>query len=305
LAAPDLRTGSEAPARRAHAIAVLQVGAGAVLISFSAVFVKLARVSASTAAFYRVLCGGVVLVVLAFCLGGTFWRGRRRFALALLCGAAFAADLALWHRSIHLVGPGLSSVLANLQVFFLAGFGVLVLREKLPWQLALAIPLAVFGLYFIVGREWAEFGAGYKRGIIYGVGTAVCYAAYILTLRRLQTGAGRADQVAALAVVSLMAAGFLGWTVAAEGGTLAVPDSRNVAVLVAYGVCSQVLGWVLISGGLPRITAAQAGLILLMQPTLAFTWDILFFGRPTTALDALGAALVLAGIYLGSARNKR
>jgi len=41
------------------------------------------------------------------------------------------------------------------------------------------------------------------------------------------------------------------------------------------------------------------GLILLLQPALAFVWDILFFGRPTRAVELVGAAITLGAIYLG------
>jgi drug/metabolite transporter (DMT)-like permease len=48
-----------------------------------------------------------------------------------------------------------------------------------------------------------------------------------------------------------------------------------------------------------------AGLALLLQPALAFGWDILFFDRPTTMLEYVGAAVVLAAIYLGSTGSKK
>jgi drug/metabolite transporter (DMT)-like permease len=51
------------------------------------------------------------------------------------------------------------------------------------------------------------------------------------------------------------------------------------------------------------VEASRAGLLLLLQPALTFVWDVLFFGRPTTAPEALGAALAIGAIYMGSARR--
>jgi drug/metabolite transporter (DMT)-like permease len=79
-----------------------------------------------------------------------------------------------------------------------------------------------------------------------------------------------------------------------------VPDVRSWAVLVAYGVVSQVLGWIFIYRGLLSVEASRAGLILLLQPSLAFIWDILFFARPAGWTDAVGAILALGAIYLGT-----
>ncbi|HKI95062.1 MAG TPA: EamA family transporter, partial [Gemmatimonadales bacterium] len=118
-----------------------QVLAGAVLISFAAVFVKLTTVPAVISAFYRVGIGGVILLALALLKRERLWMGPRPALLALAAGVFFALDLAFWHRSIAYVGPGLATILANFQVFILAGFGVLVLHERGSWRLVAAVPL--------------------------------------------------------------------------------------------------------------------------------------------------------------------
>ncbi|NIM98112.1 MAG: EamA family transporter, partial [candidate division Zixibacteria bacterium] len=114
-------------------VALLVVGAS--LISFSAVFVKLAEVGPTIAGFYRFLFGGLILSAIVLLRGNELWKGFRPFLTAAVCGLFLALDTTLWHRSIHAVGPGLATILANFQVFFLAGFGVLVLRERLTWRL--------------------------------------------------------------------------------------------------------------------------------------------------------------------------
>jgi drug/metabolite transporter (DMT)-like permease len=44
-------------------------------------------------------------------------------------------------------------------------------------------------------------------------------------------------------------------------------------------------------------------LLLLLQPTLTFIWDMIFFGRPTTVIEGAGAMLALGAIHLGSKRK--
>ena len=44
---------------------------------------------------------------------------------------------------------------------------------------------------------------------------------------------------------------------------------------------------------------SRVGLILLLQPLLAFVWDVLFFSRSITLVELTGAILTLFGIYLG------
>jgi drug/metabolite transporter (DMT)-like permease len=231
--------------------------------------------------------------------------GFSRGALLALVGAGlfFALDLWAWHRSIWFVGPGLSTLLANFQVFVLALAGIVLFRERLRKELVIAIPMAIAGLTLIVGFDWNRLGSEYRWGVFYGLLTAVAYAAYILSLRRARVGGGRASVAGDLAVASLFSAAVLLISVFAEGVSLAVPSFGDGALLVAYALVAQVLGWLLISSSLKDVPASLVGLLLLLQPTLAFVWDVLIFGRGFGGMEIGGAVLALTAIYLGSRRD--
>lgn len=280
-----------------------RLAAGAVMISFSAVFVKLASVGPIASGFYRTCIGGLILAGLALARREGLWRSRQSTAWAALAGVLFALDLTFWHQSILLVGPGLATILANFQVFFLALTGALFLKEKVGIRLAIACGLAMVGLYLLVGLHQGMPARDYGWGVVLGLLTAVCYTGYILSLRRLMSLTIRPSALGVMAVVSLVTALIMGGEALALGESLAVPALRDWLALGAYGIAGQVLGWVLISQGLPGVPASRAGLILLMQPTLAFIWDIIIFNRPTDAVAVTGAALALAGIYLGMRRE--
>jgi drug/metabolite transporter (DMT)-like permease len=67
------------------------------------------------------------------------------------------------------------------------------------------------------------------------------------------------------------------------------------------------VGWFLITRGIQTVRGALVGLILLLQPTLSFVWDILFFGKAVNPVELSGVGLALVGIYIGShtARKRR
>ncbi|MBI4800078.1 MAG: DMT family transporter [Desulfarculus sp.] len=276
------------------------VMAGASMISFSAVFVKLALVGPTTAGFYRMLFGGLLLAGLLLASRQPLRIERRHLVSCLACAVFFALDLSFWHRCIHLLGPGLATILSNFQVFFLAGFGAAFLGERLCARLLLAIPLAMAGLFLLVGLHKGGLGREYVAGLVYGLLTALAYAAYIITLRRLQHEQPAAAATAHVTIISLICAAILGVEALLQGESLAITDLRSLAALTGYGLCGQVLGWALISRGLPRTPASLGGLLLLLQPTLAFIWDMLFFARATDGLELAGAGLTLAAIYLGA-----
>ncbi len=277
--------------------ATLCVTGGASLISFSAVFAAVADTEPTVSAFYRMVIGGIILVILTRLKGERLFHGWRQPVLLAAASFSLAVDLALWHRCILLVGPGLATLLANFQVFFVAGVGVVVFRERLTWKIVAAILLAVTGLYLIVGLEWGSFSGDYRVGVALGLMAALCYTGYLLFLRMAkQSGA----TFATITLATLFTALFLGGLSAGQGESFAVPGLRTWLVLAAYGVVSQVLGWLLITSGIGRIEASRVGLALLLQPTLAFVWDVLFFSRPTSLVEIAGALLALGAIYLGT-----
>jgi drug/metabolite transporter (DMT)-like permease len=282
--------------------AELEIVAGSVLISFSAVFVKLAHVGPTAAGVYRNLFGALALLVLAGLRRHQLWSGMRRARWQLAAGACFTADIYFWHRSIHYVGPGLATILGNFQVFFLAATGILVFHERATLRFLLAVPLAVAGLFLLVGVNWGDFDATYRRGVLYGVLTALSYASYLLCLRAAGRERDRLSAIANLAGVSLVTAALLAAAAFVQRESLRIPDTTTLTVLVAYGVLCQALGWIVISRRLRVVDASRVSLILLLQPALTLGWDILFFHRPTTAIEAGGAALALAAIYLGGVR---
>jgi drug/metabolite transporter (DMT)-like permease len=105
-------------------------------------------------------------------------------------------------------------------------------------------------------------------------------------------------------VVSFTTAIFLAADVVHSNDSFQIPDLQSLFSLAALGVFSQSVGWILIANALPGVRASLSGLILLLQPALAFVWDVLFFQRPTTPVNWLGVLIALAAIYLGMARKQ-
>lgn len=282
----------------------LRLFIGAALISLSPVWVKLVDVSPTSSAFWRLAIGGIVIAAyLAISRRPPLFSARVWFLLTV---AAFflSADLWLYHRSIAYVGPGLATLLANFQVFVMAAAGFLVLRQKPTATQLVAIPLAFAGLGLIVGVDWSQLPVNYRRGILFGFGAAATYAAYLLTMRSSRQYATTRVPSREIAVVSLLGSAMLGVAALGEGESLAIAHGSDFAWLLCYGVLSHGLGMLFITSSLPHVSTTQAGLGLLLQPTLSFVWDVTFFARPMRLAELLGATLALLAIYLGS-RSKQ
>lgn len=273
--------------------------AGAVMISFSGVWVNVSHVTPTVSAFYRVLFGGLFLLIAACFKKEITWRGWYHLLLGLLCGFFLAIDLFCWHKSIHHIGPGLATILGNFQVFLLAGLGVLFMGEKVSLKFFFAILMAILGLFLVVGVQWSRLGSQYKTGVYLGLVTAVAYTAFLLSLRKLQSGQIETITFYGMMLVSFATTFFLGIQAVFSRESFMIPDIQSWTALLLLGLTSQGIGWILISNALPRVRASFAGLILLLQPSLAFIWDVLFFQRETSAVNWIGVILAITAIYLG------
>ena len=275
------------------------------MISFSPVWVKLVNVSPTTSGFYRLAIGGVALALFIVVSGQRLNLSKRAWQILLAATVFFALDVWFWHRSIDYVGPGLATLLANFQVFFMMLAGVLLLQQRPQLQQLIAVPLALFGLGLIVGFDWSDLPGDYRLGVVFGLLTALVYAGYLLTMREARTESNDPLPTREVAVISLGSALLLGLAAVVEGESLIIPSYVDAAWLLSYGLFSQVLGLLLIASSLLKVTATEAGLALLLQPTLSFTWDVVFFGRPMTAIELMGAAITLLAIYLGSRASSK
>ena len=139
--------------------ATAQLLVGAAIIGTNGLMVRLAEMAPTAVAFWRMLLAGLMLGALVLARHGWQPLSRKAWLWCLLPALAFAIDLWMWHRSILLVGPGLATLLANAQVFFMALAGLLLFRERLGWGFGAGVLLAFFGLWLMLGGDWASLPA--------------------------------------------------------------------------------------------------------------------------------------------------
>jgi drug/metabolite transporter (DMT)-like permease len=283
---------------------VLAAVLGAMVISFSAILVRLAEVSPSTAAFFRCAYALPVLALLA-------WHESRRYGPRTLrervplwiAGVMFAADLTFWHHSIEAVGAGLATVLGNIQVVLVGLLAWITLGERPDNRSLASIPVVFAGVILISGVVGGgAYGDDPLLGVVFGVLTAITYALFILILRQ-----GNADvrrPAGPLFDATLSAAMF-----SAIGGIVVgdidwVPDLEAQAWLVLLALSSQVLGWLLISVSLPRLPAVLTSIVLMLQPVTTVFLGALILAEAPSAVQLLGVAIVILGVAFATLKPR-
>ena len=275
---------------------VLAGALGALVIAWSAILVKLAEVSPSTAAFFRCFYALPLLGLLA-------WRERERYGersrrdhlLGWLAGLLFAANLIFWHHAIEAVGAGLSTVLGNVQVVFVALIAWAALGERPENRSLIAVPIVFSGVVLISGVIGSSaYGDDPQLGVLFGLLNAIMYALFLLILRNL--GADVRRPAGPLFDATASAALFAAIGGLAVGDIDFVPGVESQVWLIVLALSSQVLGWLLISTSLPRLPALLTSIVLMLQPVGTMILGILIFSESPSALQLTGVVVVLAGV---------
>jgi drug/metabolite transporter (DMT)-like permease len=291
-AAATSQPSNQPSSRSVRALAAL----GIVAISFSAILVRQAAASPSTAAFFRCLYALPVLGAVWLLSRGSDRRDWRHRLLPAAAGVALGVDFYFWHQAIATIGAGLATVLGNTQVLFV-GLAAWAIHRERPTRAALwTVPVVFVGVVLVSGLGRGDaYGSDPLAGTIYGLLTGLTYTIFLLAFRhagrRLAPVAGPLlDATLGAAAVSLL----IGLVV--DPAFSLVPSWPQHGWLALLAMVSQVFGWLLLSRALPRLPALETSVLLLMQPMMTVLWAYLLFAEHLSALQWGGVALVLGGI---------
>lgn len=292
----------DASRTRAATIALIALITGAAAIGFGPIFVRIADVGPVASAFWR------VTLTVPFFWAWVHLAARRRTRsrtarpwLLIACGLFFAADLGLWHWSILLTTIANATLFANLNSVFVVLFGFVLFGERFRRLFLFAMLLALSGAALLVGAN-IEIAPERLPGDLLGVATAVMYAAYLMSAKRLRVDYSPAEILLYTTVAT--AAALLPF--ALLGGEQVLPASAaGWLPLLGLALISQAIGQGLIVYALAHLPAAFSALTLLVQPVVATLMAWYLFSEALGPLQGIGAATILAGILLARLSGRR
>jgi drug/metabolite transporter (DMT)-like permease len=252
-------------------------------------------------AFLRFAMASILLLSLTRIKeGGLPWVSLGQLGLVVLLGltGVFSYN-ALFFKGLSLIEASRASLIVATCPAFIAIASVLLLRERLALIQAIGIPLSILGAGVVIAkgdlRQIVAGGVG--PGELCILGCVLNWAAYSLlgkvALRRL-------SPLVSVSYSSLAGAIALAFPALYEGLTRAVPrasllDWTSIAYLA---VCGTVVGFVWFYEGVRLIGATRAALFINFVPISAMILAFLMLREPITWSLAVGALLVLSGVYL-------
>ncbi|MEI6484799.1 MAG: DMT family transporter [Sphingomonadales bacterium] len=265
---------------------------GSACLAFGPWLVRLADVGPLASAFWRQALAVPFLFALAF-------AGSRRSAfaattprllgLAVLAGAAFAADLSVWHLGILRTSLANATLLANAATFLFPLYGLLFLGNRLTGPQWWALASAALGVTLLLGRS-AELSPRHLAGDLLCLAAALFYTVYLVAIEKLR---GTLAAMPALALATLASA--LSLVPLAASGVFWPHDWTPV---LALAIGSQVIGQGLIVYAVRHLSPLVVGLCLLVQPSISAFIGAVRFGEVPGMWEITGALLVVAALLI-------
>ena len=281
---------------------LLALVVGAVAMGISPIFVRLAEVGPFASAFWRVALALPALWAWMQIAerGAGARQPRARFATStVLAGLLFGGDLFFWHLALAHTTVANATFFATTAPLWVVVFGWLIFRERVTRFVLMGLGLCLLGGAAIVAQSMAV-DMSRVPGDAAGIATSIAFGLYFLAVGKARTVAGAARvtfEMSVIATVVLLA-------IALVLDRDIVPHSLHAwTMLLALALISHAGGQGLLSVALGRLPTVFSSLVIFLEAIAAalFAWAIL--GEAVTAVQALGGALILVGIW--TARPRR
>jgi drug/metabolite transporter (DMT)-like permease len=283
-----------APVRVQPALPLLLIAVGGALTGFSGVFVRLSETGPLATGGWRLAIAALALLPLLR-LSRSRAGGSRFSPLLMLAGLFFAVDMGFYNWSLDFTSIAQATLIVNLAPIVALAAGFLLFGERFGAAKACGLAAALGGAALMTLAR-ADGG-----GTLYGNGLAalgmIGYALYLVAIKRVRRDHDTASIIFGSSVVAA-AAMFAAALYAGEQFLPASPSGW--AVLIALGLISHLFGQGLVAFGMREAPVGLASILLLSQPIVAALAALGVFNETMGPVEAVGAALVLAGLAIAS-----
>jgi drug/metabolite transporter (DMT)-like permease len=210
---------------------------------------------------------------------------RRVLTRGAVIGAVLAAGYLLQTVGLQYTSPGNAGLITGLFVVFTPLLERVTGRPVAARSYA-AVAVALAGTALLAGGGTARIGLG----DLLVVGCALAFAAHIVLLSHWSPGLPSAP----LALIQMLTAAVL--FSAAGVPQLQPPPAGVWPAIVITGIFASALAFSIQTWAQVHLSASRTALVLATEPAWALAFSVLLTGQRLGAVQAIGAALLLAAI---------
>ncbi len=222
--------------------------------------------------------------------------GRHWIGLAAFCLVGVVVFYASLPLAVETGGISLAYVLLYTAPIWVTIGAVAFLHERVDLRQITAVGVTVVGVAALAASATGTVTVSVVS-VGWGLVAGISYASYYLLGRRLF------EAVDAPVVYALVLP--IGGLVLALIVGVARPTPAMVAWILALGIGSTYLPYLLFGMGITRVTSSRAVVVAMVEPVLAAGIGVAFYGERLGFLGAVGAAAVVAAASVVAVRGSR
>ncbi|HEX3986268.1 MAG TPA: DMT family transporter [Acidobacteriaceae bacterium] len=276
--------------------ATLALAVGVVAIGWSAIFVRWTHMPGIASAFYRVLFAAIALWPFLLARRERAQVTRRVVFATLLGGVFFAGDIGLYNIAVNHTSAANATFLGNNAPVFVGLITWALTRRRPALRFWTALGIALLGAILIVAVDHQRLASASAADGL-AVIASFNFALFLVVTERVRGACDSAVLVALSASASaatLLVVALLGHV------SLAVPGWPQFAALLGMAFICQIAGYFALTYALGHLPATTTSVTMLGVAPLTAVFALLIFGERQSALQILGDAFILAGIWLAN-----
>ncbi len=277
---------------------ILLILIGAILAaSFASIIIRLTPAPTLVIAAGRMVFAALILTPFfsyrfsKYCLEIT----RARLLWILASGIFLAAHFVCWIESLRHTTVSSSVILVAMNPIFVAILSPLILKEKISWQLGLAITVGVIGTLIITRPALSS--ATNLTGNLLALAGAFFAALYVIMGRKLRHGLSLLGYVYP---VYFTAALILTAIALIAGYRLLSFSLQTYLFIFLLAIGPQIIGHTGFNWALAYLPAPVVAMTILGEPVGTTVLATIILRQPPSMFEIAGGALILFAIYLAA-----
>ena len=193
-------------------------------------------------------------------------------------------------------GLSVAAILLYTAPIWVMLFSILLFKERFTKAKGIALVLAFAGCVLVTGIFSGGSGRVTPLGLLLGLGSGLSYALYTvfssLGLRKYDA-------------ITVTAWGFLFGTIGIlpmlnlkQLMATSVANPKGALLLIACGICTSVIPYVLYTKALTKMDGSRAAIIACVEPAVATVSGVIFYDERLTLWSVMGIGCVIAAVVL-------
>lgn len=250
----------------------------------------------------RTILGGTFLLIRALCRRQwhvLFTAPRRSLVWLVLSGIFLAGNWLFLYEAYQQIGVSLATLICYFGPVLIMILSRFVFHEPFTLPKVAGMIIVTGGMICINGADFQANGLSW--GLVCGLLCALCFALLIVAMKKTAGISGIISPACQLLVASLVV-GLVTCTMSSGPAAL---DGTAIACILCLGIVNTGIGYSLYFSGIQNLSAQTVSICGYIEPLTALALSGLLLGEVLTAVQWLGAVLVLGGVALSELWHRR